>query len=269
MQSRLVLTMLILAAAVGCRPFRGVKPQPPLTVAEARLALVEGLRLYAEQPRTVEQVADAAELLEQAARTLRDDFNAQWRAAEALAFLAENEAQPKARKTAAAHGAVLARRAKELAPERVEGYYWYAINVGLRADVDRVFGLKAVSEMETALKKAIELDERHDMAGPLRVLGILHLRTPGPPVSIGSARKGLRLLQRAVADFPQYPENYLYLAEALRENKRIDEAKEALAKVMDATVWPDRQFESKQWQAEARKLRATLSSTKSPAKNSR
>jgi tetratricopeptide (TPR) repeat protein len=259
MRSSLVLALVTLVALTGCRPFRGIKQQPPLTVEEAKMALAEGIKLYAEQPRTLERVQDAAELLEQAARTLRDDFDAQWRAAEALAFLAENEPKPKARRIAAEHGAVLARQAKTLEPGRVEGYYWYAINVGLRADVDRVFGLKAVGEMEPALKKAIELDERYDMAGPLRVMGVLYLRTPGPPVSIGSTRKGLRMLQRAVEAFPEYPENYLYLAEALGENKRIDEAKVALQKVLGDSTWPDRQYERTKWQQEAVKLLATWS----------
>jgi tetratricopeptide (TPR) repeat protein len=86
----------------------------------------------------------------------------------------------------------------------------------------------------------------------------LYLRTPAPPVSIGSPRKGLRSLQRAVELFPDYPENYLYLGEALRENGRTDEAKAALGKVMAAPP-PDRQFESTQWKAEAQKLLHSLS----------
>jgi tetratricopeptide (TPR) repeat protein len=64
------------------------------------------------------------------------------------------------------------------------------------------------------------------------VLGILHLRTPLPPASIGSSRKGLKLLQHATELFPDYPENYLYLAEALRDNGKMDEAKTALRKVL-------------------------------------
>jgi tetratricopeptide (TPR) repeat protein len=86
------------------------------------------------------------------------------------------------------------------------------------------------------------------------VLGLLQLRAPGPPTSVGSPRKGLRNLQRAVELFPDYPENYLYLAEALRDNGRGDEARVALEKVLSAPPWRDRQFESTQWRAQARKL---------------
>ena len=246
----------------GCKSIRGVRVEPKqplaLTAEEAERLQKDGIALWTEQPRDVARVTDAAHRLEQAARTLRDDYDAQWEAAQALAFVAENAANANTRRDAAKSGIVLARHATELKPAGVEGHYWYAINVGLLADVDRAYGLDAVGEMETALKRAIELDERYDFAGPLRVLGILHLRTPAPPVSIGSPRKGLRLLQRAVELFPDYPENYLYLAEALRDNDRADEARVAIRKVLDANPWPDRQFESSQWRASTQKLLQTL-----------
>src|ERR1017187_1224065 len=248
--------------ACGCRSIKNVHidsgQSQELTADEAQNMRVKGLALYNQQPRTVGTVGDASRLLQQASQTLPDDYDAQWQAAQALAFLAENEAKPESRRQSAQQGVVFARRARALKPDGVEGPYWYALNVGLLADVDRSYGLDAVGEMAAALKRAIELDERYDLGGPLRVLGILHLRTPLPPASIGSPRKGLKMLQRAVELFPDYPENYLYLAEALRDNNRPDEAKAALRKVLDAEPWPDRQSESQEWKIRALKLRASL-----------
>ena len=211
-----------------------------------------------QQPRDLARVTEAAHRLEQAARALRDDYDVQCEAAVTLAFVSENEANPNVRREAAESGIVLTRHASELKPRGVEGHYWYAINVGLLADTDRLYGLKAVGEMKEALERAIEIDERYDYAGPLRVLGLLYLRTPAPPASIGSPRRGLKLLQRAVELFPDYPENYLYLAEALRDNGRVGEARETVRKVLDAQPWPDRQFESGQWKASAQKLLQAL-----------
>jgi tetratricopeptide (TPR) repeat protein len=172
---------------------------------------------------------------------IADTYEAQWRAAAQATESPGKVAEIK-------QGIVLARRARELNPNGVEGFYYYALNVGLLADLDRTYGLNAVTEMETALKRAVELDERFDRAGALRLLGILHLRTPGPPVSIGSPRKGLRLLQHAVELFPDDPENQLYLAEALRDNGRTDEARAVLGKI--ALGEP--------WQTKARLLRDSL-----------
>lgn len=179
-----------------------------------------------------------------------DNYEAQWSAAKSLAEIAESATKPEKRKAAAKDGIVYARRACDLKTEGVEGHYYYALNVGWLADADRSYGLDAVGEMEKALKRAIELDEKFDHAGPLRMLGILHLRTPGPPVSIGSPRKGLRFLQRAVEAFPEYAENYLYLAEALRDTGKTEEARAALEKVMKS--------ENAEWKAAGQKLLATL-----------
>jgi len=251
------------ALVCGCRSINKVHiasdRAQELTPEEAQKARDEGLALYNQQPRTLALVTRAARLLEQSAHALPNDYDVQWQAAEALTFLAENETRAELRRASAKNGIVLARRARELKPDGVEGLYWYALNVGLLADVDRTYGLDAVGEMAAALKRAIEVDERYDLGGPLRLMGILHLRTPLPPASIGSPRKGLKLLQRAVELFPDYPENYLYLAEALHDNGRADEAKEALRKVLEANPWPDQQFESLEWKAHAVKLRDQLS----------
>lgn len=199
-------------------------------------------------------MAKAADLLVDVARAKPEDFEAQWQAAEALAFVAEYDTRKPKRVAAAKTGIALTRQAREAKPERVEGHYWYAVNVGLLADADRTYGLKAVGEMEAALKRAAEVDERYDCGGPLRLMAILHLRTPAPPVSVGSPRKGLRLLQRATELFPAYPENLLYLAEALRDNQRVDDARQCLEKLLNAPPWPSRLAEDEHWKSEGRKL---------------
>jgi tetratricopeptide (TPR) repeat protein len=186
-----------------------------------------------------------------------DDFDALIRAGQSAAFVAENDSQVDKRREAAKRGIIVARRARELKPDRVEGHYWYALNTGFLADVDRSYGLDAVAEMEPALKRAGEIDERYDYAGPLRVLGILLLRTPQPPVSIGSPRKGLRLLQRAVELLPGYPENHIYLGEALREAGRADEAKAAWQKALTLPAPADRKSEAEKWKNHARNLLAS------------
>lgn len=248
----------MLCAGLGCSTIRSVRDEagapPRLSPPEAARARAEGRQLWEQQPRTVPRVTRAAQLLERAARTADADFAALIEAARALAFVAEYETRPAIRREAAQRGIVLSREARHRQPARVEGHYWYAVTVGLFADVERSYGLDAVGEMQTALQRAIELEATYDWAGPLRVLGILQLRTPGPPVSIGSTRKGLRLLEQAVAHFPDYPENYLYLAEALRDSGQTAAAHAAAEKVLQASPWPDRQFESQQWRAAAGQL---------------
>lgn len=256
--SRAVLFVILLASCRGVQSVRLDPTMPVATIANPERARTEAQKLFDAQPRNLERVRHAALQLEKVAASLRDDYDAQWQAARAFAFVAEHEVKTAARKEAAQRGMALAKRARELQADRVEGHYWYAINVGMLADADHAYGLSAVDEIKSVMERAREIDERFDFAGPLRVLGVLLLRTPGPPLSVGSPRKGLRLLERAAELFPEYPENFLYLAEALRDNHRAEEAKVALAKVIDSKPWPDRQLESSQWKADAEKLRQKL-----------
>src|SRR5437870_8376990 len=77
-----------LVALCGCKAIRGVRLEPSqslaLTADEAQALRAEGLQLFGEQPRNLVRVTRAALVLEQAARTLRDDYDAQWQAAQAL-----------------------------------------------------------------------------------------------------------------------------------------------------------------------------------------
>ena len=256
------LLLACLAGAWGCASVDHIKVKTSkdglLSEEESRQEWTEAIELGSEQPRTLERMTKVAAMLDEVARRLTQEYDVQWQAAEAFGFVAENSTQNTVRIDAAKRGITLARHGQQLLPDRVECYYWYAIDVGLLADADRTYGIKGVGEMETALKRANELDERYDYGGSSRVTGILHLRTPPPPVSIGSPRKGLRDLQHAMALFPDYPENWLYLAEALSDNGQMEKAQELLQKVIDAPPWPDRQWESAHWKMAAQKLRQSL-----------
>ena len=264
-----ILTILILSGCASVQDIpAGNRWMPNETNVQKLYA--DGRALFAEQPRTMARVRLAAQMLTDASLGLRysahngdrllESFmapaaaTAAVEAAEAWVFVADNETNGTVRITAAKAGITAARQARELQPDSVAGHYWYAIAVGLLADADRSYGLKAVGEMEPALRRAIELDEQYEYAGPVRVLGLLLLRAPAPPISIGSSRKGLRLLQRAAELFPDYPENLLYLAEAFRDNKRNVEARELLNKIINAPPWPNRQFESVGWKTAAQVL---------------
>ncbi len=260
-QRMVLLACLLPVLLVGCKSIRSIRGVPvdttrplTLTATEARALGEQAWEAYLEQPRTVARVEAAAQRLDRCARALPQDYQLQVRAATALAFVAANDSRPRLREQTAKRGVVLSRYAMELDPGRGAAYYWYALNVGLVADLDRAYGLDAVSEMETALRRAIELDAAYDHGGPLRLLAILHLRTPPPPVAIGSNRKALRLLQRAIAQEPEYPENYLYLAETQHAAGRFEEARETLQRVLDAAPVNGLEFESEQWRQAAQEL---------------
>ena len=95
-------------AVCGCRSIDNVRvkqgPAQPLTTEEARKLYDEGVALYHQQPRGLASVKDAANRLERAAGALTDDYAAQWQAAQAFEFLAENETRTDSRRVAAQRG---------------------------------------------------------------------------------------------------------------------------------------------------------------------
>ena len=179
MTSKILSGILVLLTMVGCQSVRNIHVATTgsglvtLRPEDAQKLYAHGRELFSTQPRTLARVTQAAQLLTDAAQILCLDYNAQWAAAEAWVFVADSETNSSTRITAAKQGIVFARQARELQPDRVEGHYWYALAVGLLADANRAYGLKAVGEMEPALRRAIELDERYDYGGPVRVFGIL------------------------------------------------------------------------------------------------
>jgi tetratricopeptide (TPR) repeat protein len=257
-----IAILLAGVTSTGCKTIRDLRlthePSPALPAADAQQQLADGWALFEQLPRTLNRVTQAALLIEPAARNLPDQFDAQIKAATALAWLAEHAPEVPFRKQAAQHGIAIAKHARQLDPQRVEGHYWYALNVGLLADVDRDYGLSAVDEMVAALKIAIDLDPAYDHAGPLRLLGLLHLRAPAPPISVGSKRKAQQLFQRATEVQPQFPENYLYLAEAQRDLSRIDDARANLQKLLSLPVPAGYEEPAAHWHARARELLESL-----------
>ncbi len=101
-------------------------------------------------------------------------------------------------------------------PQRVEGFYWLALNIGGLAEIAGIRqGLASVPRMVDNLEKAVNLDEAYDAAGPHRVLGRIYFEAPRRPLSVGDLKKSLKHLERAARLAPQNSTNHLYLGETL------------------------------------------------------
>ncbi len=87
--------------------------------------------------------------------------------------------------------------------------------------------LKDVVSMLEVAKKKPELD----FGGPLRVQGMLFLKAPPWPRGIGDLDKALEALEAALEKSPRFPQNMMFLAEALIEDEEFDKAGKLLKKV--------------------------------------
>jgi tetratricopeptide (TPR) repeat protein len=137
---------------------------------------------------------------------------AAWQFARACFDRADFAVNDSERARFAEEGITASRRAIALEPNSAAAHYYLGLNLGELAQTKMLGALKLIEQMETAWKRAVELDEKFDYAGPHRSLGLLYLDAPG--WSVGSRTNARRHLQKAVELFPDFPDNRLCLLEA-------------------------------------------------------
>jgi tetratricopeptide (TPR) repeat protein len=266
--ARLLLLLVAVFIGAACRPLpvrsaatvraQDLPTEPQTLEMQAEQYIAQGDRISLE---------NALVVLEKWHRIEAQSIEPLWRTS-LVAFLLADAAgdQRKRRAYFADLGERQARAAIMLAPTRVEGHYYLAVNMGYTAQsksfLRRLGALDLVPEIEKEGKIALMLDPRFDHAGPHRLLGALYLRAPGWPASIGDPEEALSHLMSAVELDPSYPENHLYLAEALLANNRVADADHEVDKVLmlDAEAkkaWAQR---LPRWQIEAEALKKRIRS---------
>ena len=118
-------------------------------------------------------------------------------------------------------------------------HYYLAMNMGQLAQSEGLGALKLVREMEREFLTAADLDPGADFGGADRGLGLLCRDAPGWPMSIGNRSRARKFLESALSLAPNYPENYLNLAESYLKWGDKTDARQELAR-LDA-LWPSAQ----------------------------
>ena len=133
-------------------------------------------------------------------------------------------------------------------PNSAPGHYYLGLDLGQLARTKHLGALKLVSQMESEFIISINLNSNLDYGGPDRALGLLYLEAPGWPTSIGSKAKAKLHLQRAAKLAPNYPENFLNLAEAYLKWSDKSAAMRELKQLDD--LWPaaKQEFVGERWE---------------------
>ncbi|MCA8910842.1 MAG: hypothetical protein KDB82_04005 [Planctomycetes bacterium] len=170
---------------------------------------------WEQTPRTLERMRTSAGMFSRALDHPKvQTYENLWMAARTAAWLAEYGGDEVEREKYTRQGLTYANTALKQQPNGAEATFYHGVLAGFLGDLNHDYGLDAVKTIEEDMTKLIDAD--HDIAhgGPWRVMGVLQLRAPGPPVSIGSLRNGRKNLEKAVELAPDWPENQLYMAEA-------------------------------------------------------
>ncbi len=179
-------------------------------------------------------------------------------AARATAWLVEHETDADRREALSVAGVQIGQHCAQLYPSEVECTYRLALAVGQQARERPSTAVDGLDVMVRLLGNVIAVAPELDFAGGDRVLALVLLRAPGWPTGPGDPEGGLTHALAAVGAFPDYPPNQLVAAEALLENGRRKETRQALRLAVElATAEMEAgEPEAAAWLAEAKQALA-------------
>jgi len=235
----------------------GLLPPTQLASGPAGAAQAQGDpdRLYARRDdlASARQAADIwADRLQRNPR----DFEAAWKLARVRYWLGGH--LPEAdRKAALDAGIDAARAAVAVEPNRPEGHFWIAANMGALAESFGLRqGLKYRGTIRDELLVVLKLDPPFQQGSADRALGRWYFKVPG--LFGGSRKKSEEHLRQALTYAPNSTVSHFFLAETLEDMGRKDDARAELQKVLDAPLDPDWTPEDREFKEQARKKLAEL-----------
>lgn len=164
-----------------------------------------------------------------------ENYDLTWRLARAWSWRGYTTDDPTERQRAAENALAVGRRAMTLAPDRVEGYFTYAIASGVYANavgVAQAFVRRVGPDFERAMKRAYEIDRHFDDGSPMVALGRYYYELPWP---LRDLAQSARLLEEATASHPDSARGHLYLAETYHALDRPLDARREIDAVLHTT----------------------------------
>ncbi len=242
---------LVVCGVVYGGVYGGVFAGSPAAIAQADGAL--GTRpdadaLYASREQLPDALAAAGEW-ERRLGVDANNFEAAWKLARACYWLGSHvpEAQRRARLE---QGIEAARRAAVSQPDRPEGHFWMAANMGTLAEG---FGLRAGlryrGPIKAALEKSLAIDPAYLEGGADRALGRWYAKVPR--LFGGSLTKSVEHLQRSLGYRPGSIASRFFLAETFLEMNRRDDARREFQAVVAAPFHPDWTPEEREYKRQA------------------
>lgn len=208
-------------------------------------------RLYADRANLA-SARRAAEIWGAAVAADPKNFDAEWKLARADYWLG-GHASERERRAFLESGVDAGRKAIAAQPNRPEGYFWMAANMGTLAESFGLRqGLKYRKPVREALETALRIDPSFQQGSPDRALGRWYFKVPG---LFGGSNKEAEAHLRASLQFnPNSTASHFFLAELLLDEGRTAEGRAELQKVIDAPVDPEWAPEDQEFKEKARRM---------------
>lgn len=147
-----------------------------------------------------------------------------------------SEHEPGARAALAQQALADAQACLAQAAQAAACQYAQAVALGLAARVHPAQASALLTRMLDSLARAESADPGYDSAGPARVRALVLTRAPGWPLGPGDPEAALSAARRAVSLKPQYPPNWLALAEAQSKNGARADAQTSFARAQECAL---------------------------------
>lgn len=185
-------------------------------------------------------------------------FESAWKLARAQYWLGTNGLPEPERRAALEAGIEAGRAAAAIEPNKPEGHFWIAANMGALAEgFGMRQGLKYRGNIRDELQTTLKLDPAFMQGSADRALGRWYYKVPG--LFGGSKQKSEEHLRKALAYNEQSIITRLFLAETLIELNRKADARKELEASVAAPLDPEWIPEDRLFKAQAKQLLATIS----------
>ena len=217
------------------------------TMLLAQPATADPDRLYAAREQ-VSNALEAARIWDARLAANPNDFEAAWKLAKACYWLG-GHVQADRRREQFERGIKAATRAVEIQPNRPEGHFWMAADMGAMAES---FGLRAGIRYRGPVKRELEtvlrLDRGFQQGSADRALGRWYFKVPR--LFGGSKDKAIEHLKASLTYAPTSSASHYFLAETLLDMDKPDEARREAQPVLAVPLDPewapeDREFKQK------------------------
>jgi tetratricopeptide (TPR) repeat protein len=237
--------------AVSSVPVTATRVRPSAGAAQA----MDPDALY-KQREDAASARRAADIWDGRLRANPADFEAAWKLARAKYWLGRHAPQNE-RKSYLEAGIAAGRAAVATQPNRPEGHFWIAANMGALAESFGLRqGLKYRGDIRDQLTTSLKIDPAFQQGSADRALGRWYFRVPG--LFGGSKKKSEEHLRRSLTYNQNSIASRYFLAETLLEMDRKVEAMTELQRVIELSPDPEWEPEDKEFKAQAQRLLATL-----------
>ena len=184
------------------------------------------------------------------------DFESAWKLARARYWLGTHGPE-QGRKAYLEAGIAAGRGAIAAAPNRPEGHFWVAANMGALAESFGLRqGLKYRGDIRSELETVLRLDAGFQQGSADRALGRWYYKVPG--LFGGSNQKSEAHLRKSLTYNQNSTASLFFLAETLIDEKKKDEARAMLNRAIEAPLDPDWAPEDRDFKQKARALLGSL-----------